>query len=200
MTIRDRNKENAVEVKETDTEKHDNTSSISYDAQIANEANKPKEVMVSGMEEECVITEHTSGSDISNITRNLSNMSIVSPKSSVCTLKECNSDASDHMFVCSKCKKSTHYSCTGLPPYQIYLFTRKSYRLYICDDCVGIIPDDFVRNCVSYRDEELDIKHDEMKEKLDALESTISSLNIELDLKNEDIIHLNPIPYGGGSI
>ena len=69
-----------------------------------------------------------SGCDIaSDITRNLSNMSIVSLNPSVCTLEHCVLEANMHMLICSKCKRSTHYTCTYLPPYQIYLFTRKRY-------------------------------------------------------------------------
>ena len=49
------------------------------------------------------------GCDIANdITRNLSNMSIVSLNPSLCTLEHCVLEVNMHMLICSKCKRSTH--------------------------------------------------------------------------------------------
>ena len=57
---------------------------------------------------------------ISTITRNLSNLSIVSPSSSACTLDcECLLEKTKFMLQCSKCQRLTHYACTQLPAYQI---------------------------------------------------------------------------------
>ena len=118
-----------------------------------------------------------SGCDIaSDITRNLSNMSIVSLNPSVCTLEHCVLEANMHMLICSKCKRSTHYTCTYLPSYEIYLYTRKRYRRYICDDCVVYIPDE---NCTQHQDV--------ISEKIDNLDNTITSLKEELNQKTHEM-------------
>ena len=64
------------------------------------------------------------------ITKNLSTLNIAS---SSCSVTECKSDIDQQMLKCSRCKRLTHYECTRLPAYQIYLFTRKNYRVYMCD-------------------------------------------------------------------
>ena len=83
---------------------------------------------------------------ISTITRNLSNLSIVSPSSSACTLDECLLEKTKFMLQCSKCQRLTHYACTQLPPYQISLFMQKGYRLYVCRTCVGAVDKDILEN------------------------------------------------------
>ena len=83
---------------------------------------------------------------ISTITRNLSNLSIVSPSSSACTLDECLLEKTKFMLQCSKCQRLTHYACTQLPPYQISLFMQKGYRLYVCSTCVGAVDKDILEN------------------------------------------------------
>ena len=63
-----------------------------------------------------------------------------SPKLQKCTISTCKSAVNEYMLKCEKCSRLTHYSCTRLPNYQLYLFTREKYRLYMCDTCVGVIP------------------------------------------------------------
>ena len=84
---------------------------------------------------------------VSSITRNLSNMSIVSPSNSICTLAGCDMGSTKFMLECSKCKKLTHYSCTQLPPYQLSLFMQSGYRRYICSACVGEVHYEILDNC-----------------------------------------------------
>ena len=74
-----------------------------------------------------------------DITRNLSSLSIRSTSSSDCTQPECILGKSKFMLKCCKCKHLTHYKCTQLPDYQVALFLRKGYRLYVCRTCVGEI-------------------------------------------------------------
>ena len=96
--------------------------------------------------------------NVTDITKNVSNMSIVSSSSSTCTKIQCSSTVTEHMLKCSRCKRSTHYVCTGLPPYQVYLFTRKNYRLYVCSNCVGSLPKEIVENCLENEKNELSFK------------------------------------------
>ena len=77
----------------------------------------------------CIIKGEGSGSDIADdITRNLSNMNIVSPKSSFWLQVV-------YMLRYSKCKRSTHYSY--LPAYQII-----SSQGNVIDQCVVYITDE----------------------------------------------------------
>ena len=66
-----------------------------------------------------------------DITRALSSLSIRSTSSSDCTQPECILGKSKFMLKCCKCKH--------LPDYQVALFLRKGYRLYVCRTCVGEI-------------------------------------------------------------
>ena len=54
---------------------------------------------------------------------------------------------SKFMLACSKCKRLTHYRCTKLPAYQVTLFMKKGYRLYVCSLCVGEIDEEILGNC-----------------------------------------------------
>ena len=91
---------------------------------------------------------------VSSITRNLHNLSIVesivSPSTSVCKFNECVREKNRFMLECKKCKRLTHYACTGLPDYQISLFMQPRYSLYICENCVGVIHSDISDNCSTY--------------------------------------------------
>ena len=115
-----------------------------------------------------------------DITKNLSNMSIASPDYISCTKIRCKDIANEHMLRCSKCKRSTHYACTGLPPYQVYLFTRRNYRLYICNDCIGSLPKEIVENC-SKNEENVD------DATVDILEKKVEDLTIELERKKAEL-------------
>jgi hypothetical protein len=120
-------------------------------------------------------------SDITlDIIKNLSNMSIASPVSPTCTKEQCKSNTNEHMLQCSKCKLSTHYACTDLPPYQVYLFTRKNYRLYICINCIDGLPKEIVENC---------LKDDEngMDAAVDILEKRVEELSVELERKTAEL-------------
>ena len=50
----------------------------------------------------------------------------------------CVSERDDQKFQCNTCKREVHYRCTGLPLYQIYQFTTKNYRNFICKTCTQV--------------------------------------------------------------
>ena len=45
----------------------------------------------------------------------------------------------DDLLTCRKCKTKWHYSCTGLPPYQIALFLSSGYRKFVCERCDNVL-------------------------------------------------------------
>ena len=61
---------------------------------------------------------------------------------------------------CSKCQKPIHFECTNLPAYQLYLFTRKNYRVYICTLLYCICG-----RCVTESDQ--DISHEFIKRSIE---------------------------------
>ena len=51
------------------------------------------------------------------------------------------------MLTCSECKREVHFTCSGLPGYQIYLFREKrGYRKYVCEKCVGASAEYLLQN------------------------------------------------------
>ena len=49
----------------------------------------------------------------------------------------CNKEDNESMIECSKCKKYTHYLCTHLPVYQLYVLIN-SARKYTCEQCANV--------------------------------------------------------------
>ena len=145
---------------------------------------------------------------VSGITRRLNNLTIVSHSMPDCTYAHCNLGASDSKFMleCKKCSK-LHYSCTQLPPYQIALFMRKDYRLYVCCKCVGDVHEDIQDNCqTSTKTDELKqlmvdnnrLKND-IESKCDIIKSTETAQNTLrhlIDDKDEMILIQNNIIDG----
>ena len=69
-----------------------------------------------------------------------------------------------------------HYECTRLPAYQLYLFTRKKFRLFICDLCIiGEIPIDIIEHSTEYTDRD-ESKEDIYLEKIKSLEEHLDVL------------------------
>ena len=64
-----------------------------------------------------------------------------------CTSKGCTNVSNNFMLTCLKCKEPQHFSCSGLPDYQITLFMTKGYRNFVCKLCVGMIPQEISNNC-----------------------------------------------------
>jgi hypothetical protein len=60
-----------------------------------------------------------------------------------CTAK-CKIEANENMIMCTNCKSRTHFVCTELLLYQLYLLTRTS-RKYTCVQC-AIVPQKFKEN------------------------------------------------------
>ena len=56
-----------------------------------------------------------------------------------CTeLSCCVNEKEEYKFQCNTCKRYVHYRCAGLPVYQIYQFTTKNYRNFICITCTQV--------------------------------------------------------------
>lgn len=56
-----------------------------------------------------------------------------------CT-QSCSNENDSCMILCNKCRKWTHYSCSQLPLYQLYILISSSRR-YTCELCTIISPD-----------------------------------------------------------
>ena len=98
-------------------------------------------------EEAGVNNEDRTPNTVSDIIHELKNLTIISPSTSACSVMECEMENSKFMLACSKCKRLTHYRCTKLPAYQVTLFMKKGYRLYVCILCVGEIDEEILGNC-----------------------------------------------------
>ena len=125
----------------------------------------------------------------SEITQNLSTLKIAS---SSCSVAECKSDINKHMLKCSKCKRMTHYRCTLLPAYQLYLFTRKTYRLYVCDTCVPVIPviyipDDFKGHCLEETRENEILEIQAMEKRIEQREEYNKMLENDIEVKVQEL-------------
>ena len=57
---------------------------------------------------------------------------------------KCKIAANENMIMCTNCKSRTHFVCTELLLYQLYLLTRTS-RKYTCVQC-AIVPQKFKEN------------------------------------------------------
>ena len=96
------------------------------------------------------------------------------------------------MLKCSKCKRLTHYECTRLPAYQIYLFTRKNYRLYICDTCVGEVPEDFTEECLEKKREHKILERKAgNEEKIERMDEYNEILTNDIELKVQELEKCN---------
>lgn len=123
---------------DTDSAEEENVADIQAEELTTQNSNNDNEVMetrISG----CESTISNDKSDITkDITKRLSTLLIAK---SMCKLGGCQIPSNQFMIKCSKCNLLLHYECTRLPAYQLYLFTRKKYRLFICDMCIiGEIP------------------------------------------------------------
>ena len=52
----------------------------------------------------------------------------------------CPDDGDEHKLECKQCKKLFHYSCAGVPVFQLSHFLTSGYRKFICKRCT-VIPD-----------------------------------------------------------
>lgn len=62
----------------------------------------------------------------------------VTPSKTTCT-QSCKLETSEHMMQCNRCQGWTHYACTKLPIYQLYLLVHTSRR-YTCETCSNVTP------------------------------------------------------------
>ena len=120
----------------------------------------------------------------SEITQNLSTLKTAS---SSCSVAECKSDINKHMLKCPKCKRMTHYGCTILPAYQLYLFTRENYRLCVCDTCVGDIPDDFKGHCLEETRENEILEIQAMEKRIEQSEEYNKMLEGDIEVKVQEV-------------
>ena len=61
--------------------------------------------------------------------------------------QSCKGEVNDLGIKCTDCKEWYHYSCTLLPPYQLYLY-EKSQRKFTCEKCSGV-PEGFISRILS---------------------------------------------------
>ena len=54
----------------------------------------------------------------------------------------CTLDHNDQMLRCTECKLLTHFGCTKLPAYQLFLY-KTSKRRFLCEICTGEVPKEF---------------------------------------------------------
>ena len=57
----------------------------------------------------------------------------------------CTKEFGGNAMKCDKCKGVTHFECTGLPTYLLFLFSSKGYKRFRCKKCVGNVPHEFDR-------------------------------------------------------
>ena len=98
-------------------------------------------------EEADVNNEDRTSNTISGIIHEVKNLAIISPSTSACSVMECEMENFKFMLACPKCRRLTHYRYTKLPAYQVTLFMKKGYRLYVCSLCVGEIDEEILGNC-----------------------------------------------------
>ena len=85
---------------------------------------------------------------------------------SMCKVIGCHIQSNDYT---TKCNLSLPYECTRLPAYQLYLFTRKNYRLFICDTCIiGEIPCQIIEHSIDNK--ENTSVNERLREKVKTLE------------------------------
>ena len=98
-----------------------------------------------------------------------------------CSHEDCDTDGSEKMLECNKCKKSFHFRCTNLPRYQLALFLSKNYRKrYICKSCVGDLHLESGETSSDLCDNE------SLKDNLDALKSQYKCLLQKMKTCEED--------------
>ena len=77
----------------------------------------------------------------------MENTDVTVPKSTEinrCAANGCTMETDDLMIKCHECKLHTHFKCTKLPVYQLFIY-KTGKRRYICELCTGSIPDDFLK-------------------------------------------------------
>lgn len=117
-----------------------------------------------------------------------------------CTDRRCSAENNKYMLKCSKCKLPTHFICTGLPAYQIYIFSkmkrkgifsRKRAPKYTCAICCGDIPNYIIENNAQFmngcRNEQLEKINEAYKEEIDCIKEACKEelKTIEINYKNE---------------
>ena len=119
----------------------------------------------------------------------------------ICAVSGCTTKIDKYKLDCSKCHKPIHFECTNLPAYQLYLFTRKKYRLYICERCVTEndtdISHEFIERSIENKIQNYEESLKEIEQQHDLIEALKKQLQLErtkhektkreLDLKNNVI-------------
>ncbi|CAC5386637.1 unnamed protein product [Mytilus coruscus] len=111
----------------------------------------------------------------------------------------CNDIQNAFMIQCCRCQLWTHYKCTRLPVYQIYLLTSTSRR-YNCETCTTV-PPSFLEKCKSSfvqiqgrGDDKVKTRHSDTTENdrtlkiLDRIENSVVDAITKTHEKNQDDI------------
>ena len=63
---------------------------------------------------------------------------MIKPKCSEDHAHGCPDDGDEHKLECKQCKKLFHYSCAGVPMFQLSHFLTTGYRKFICKQCTDV--------------------------------------------------------------
>ena len=112
-----------------------------------NEETHPKQLLIASTpDQQNTSHDTTSDNDLSRVTEkpdtqvNSKSKGSADAQKTGCT-QLCNIIPNIHMIQCSKCEMWTHYECTKLPIYQLYLLT-STKRRYDCEKCTTV-PESF---------------------------------------------------------
>ena len=64
---------------------------------------------------------------------------------SSCIDNGCTKELDGNVLKWDKCRGITHFYCTGIPTYLLFLFSSKGYKRFRCKKCVGNVPHEFDR-------------------------------------------------------
>jgi len=104
-------------------------------------------------------------------------------KSKTLCTQPCMSEANDSMIQCNKCQGWTHYECTQLPVYQLYLLVHTSRR-YTCEACANVTPD-FREKWISSQEKTSDLP-DQSLEVVKRIENSVGDTIISMHKTNQD--------------
>ena len=114
------------------------------------------------------------------------NESINIPKAhqpSACTTTGCTMDADQLKVKCHECKRFTHYECTELPAYQLYVF-KTGKRRCVCEMCAGPVPEDFLK-CINQVNSNLQ----------DVIKSLQETLSLKTDENNSFLEQIRDLKH-----
>ena len=115
---------------------------------------------------------HTDVNEDNNTTKDqekkVNKKKIREPSSTITTCGSCHHEAikGKNSLKCSTCLKLSHYECTRLPPYMLYIFN-STKKQFTCEECAST-PEEFLRSIINKSiDSTLDIKNIRVNESIE---------------------------------